>query len=227
MCDTCVVSSFWNQKCSSPSYASVLHLTVMSSCVHMILSTWEVSSVTSKLKYHMQQISQQLGGWIPAHPSVGYENRLLPPVQAMRINQNCASPCKASGHLQKPYLKHRCPGQSTTASPSPNLTELSNQAPFILLHKRLFSQLSFSICFSLSFLFQRAGRKFTANIEDTAFPEAARFFFWMLIKYNCIPAKWWDCDVLKRCKIHELWLQTSMCNSWFNDSLCLHCTFKV
>lgn len=132
----------------------------------------------------MQQILQQHEWWTSAHPSVGHENRLLPPVQAMRFNQNCASPCKASGHLQKPYLKHRCPERSTIAFPSPTLTELSNQAPFILLQKRLFSQWSFSICFSLSFLFQCAGRKFTANIEDAALPAAAVFFFWMPIKSN-------------------------------------------
>lgn len=68
--------------------------------------------------------------------------------------------------------------------PVPTLTELSNQAPFILLHKRLFSQLSFSICFSLSFLLQCAGRKFTANTQDAAFPAAARLFFWMPINSN-------------------------------------------
>lgn len=40
--------------------------------------------------------------------------------------------------------------------------------------------------------------------------------------HPCIPAKWWDCDVLKICKIHELWLQISMCNSGLIVSLCHH-----
>lgn len=45
--------------------------------------------------------------------------------------------------------------------------------------------------------------------------------------HHCIPAKWWDCDVLKIRKIYELWMQTSTCNCWFNDSLRLYCTFKL
>lgn len=151
----------------------------------------------------------------------------------MRINHNCASPCKASGHLQKPYLKHRCPEQSTIAFPSPILTESSNQALFILLHKRLFSQLSFSICFSLSFIFQCVGRKFTANTEEQHSQQQPGFSSGGQLSptHHCIPAKWWDVSEL--CKIHKLWLQTSMCNSWFKDSLrdhngnICHCTFKV
>lgn len=174
--------SFWNQKCPWPPYASDPHLTVISSCVHMTLSTRKVSSVPSKLKYHVQQIPQQPGWWASAHPSLGYENRLIPLVQAMRINQNCASPCKASGHLQKPYMKHRCTGWSTMAFPSPH----SHRQTKLLLFccRRDCFPTSFSVSFSLTFLFQCAEMKFTANTEDTPFPEAARFFFWIPIKSN-------------------------------------------
>lgn len=189
----------------------------------MILSTRKVSSVTSELKYHVQQIPQQPGWWTSAHPSEGYENRSLPLVQAMRINQNCASPCKASGHLQKPYLKHRCPGWSTTAFPSPHSHRQTKLLSFCC-RRDCFPSCPFLFVSACLFFFSVLAWNSQPIQKTNHSQQQPGFSSWYQLSptHHCIPAKWWDCDALKTCTIHELWLQISLCNSWLNDSSCHH-----